>query len=102
SNMEFPLSFSIGSADVIANSHNPMIRLFTVPKRPALGPVSDVQGKWEECNPQTVASFSAVAYYFGRDLRKASRVPVGLIHTSWGGTPAEAWTSKGALEAEPT
>src|SRR5262249_41811527 len=62
--------------------------------------MTEVDGKWSECNPDTVKNFSAVAYYFGRDLQKALDVPVGLIHTSWGGTAAEAWTTKEALEAE--
>src|SRR5262249_32609901 len=53
------------------------------------------------CGPDTAGGFSAVAYYFGRDLQKALNMPVGLVHTSWGGTPAEAWTSRGALEANP-
>ena len=64
-------------------------------------PQRDVKGKWAECSPETVAGFSGVAYFFGRDVQKALDVPVGLIHTSWGGTPAEAWTSRGTLEAEP-
>jgi sialate O-acetylesterase len=58
----------------------------------------DVSAAWQECGPETVATFSAVAYFFGRDLRRALKVPVGLINTSWGGTVAEAWTSRGTLE----
>ena len=83
-----------------------MIRLFSVPKIPAATPQSNLTSnqftKWFECGPQTVGNFSAVAYFFGRDLQKALNVPVGLIHTSWGGTPAESWTSKASLEAEPS
>jgi len=56
---------------------------------------------WFECGPETVGGFSGVAYFFGRDLQKALDVPIGLIHTSWGGTVAEAWTPKSALEADP-
>ena len=57
--------------------------------------------KWHECGSETVPSFSAVAYFFGKHLRETRKVPVGLIHTSWGGTPAQAWTSREALDAEP-
>ena len=58
-------------------------------------------GSWKECAPETASNFSAVAYFFGRDLRKALKVPVGLIHSSVGGTPAEAWTSRATLGADP-
>jgi sialate O-acetylesterase len=107
SNMEWPVRASADAPKVIAESKNPQIRLFTVPKRVATVPLHDVQpreqqGAWLECNPSTVPNFSAVAYFFGRDVQKARNVPVGLIHTSWGGTPAESWTSKAALEAEPS
>ena len=61
----------------------------------------------DECSPtnsigEATAGFSAAAYYFGRELHKQLKVPIGLIHTSWGGTPAEYWTSKEALEALPS
>jgi sialate O-acetylesterase len=107
SNMEWPVSLTVDSDKTIANSKNPMIRLFTVEKRPASAPKADVPvhnalGKWHECDPATVGGFTAVGYFFGRDLQKALKVPIGLIHTSWGGTPAESWTSRGALEAEPS
>jgi sialate O-acetylesterase len=55
--------------------------------------MDDVNGRWVTCSPGTVRNFSAVAYYFGRQLHRDLNVPVGLIHSSWGGTPAEAWTS---------
>jgi sialate O-acetylesterase len=102
SNMEWSLLFTTNSQEVAKQSHNPMLRLFTVTKRPASAPLSNVHGNWVEAGPNTVLNFSAVGYYFGRDVQKARNVPVGLIHTSWGGTPAEAWTSRDALEAEPS
>jgi sialate O-acetylesterase len=100
SNMEWTLKNSYEGDHHIQTSSDPKLHLFTVPKTVSLTPVSTVNGKWVECSPQTVGGFSAVAYFFGRDLRKALNVPVGLIHTSWGGTPAQAWTSKEALNAE--
>jgi sialate O-acetylesterase len=102
SNMEWPVAASANPKPVIDNSKNPKIRLFTVPHKVSETPVTDVAGKWVECGPQTVPNFSAVAYFFGRDLQKALDVPVGLIHSSWGGTVAEAWTTREALEADPT
>jgi sialate O-acetylesterase len=101
SNMEWPLSLASNAQEAIANSADPMLRLFTVPKRVALAPERDINAVWQECNPQTVPGFTAVGYFFGRNLRRALNVPVGLIHTSWGGTPAESWTSQPALEADP-
>ncbi len=100
SNMEWPFSRSYEPATDIAGSANPMIRLYTVPKLKADQPVDDIKARWVECNPQTTPNFSAVAYYFGRDLQKALGVPVGLIHTSWGGSPAEVWMSQRALESD--
>lgn len=101
SNMEWPVRMSADGEQAVANSANPMIRLFTVPRTAAAAPLHHVHGTWQECGPSTVGGFSAVGYFFGRDLQKARGVPVGLIHTSWGGTPAEAWTSTAAMEAEP-
>jgi sialate O-acetylesterase len=106
SNMEWPLNFSHNAQEAIEHSKNPRIRLFTVPKIPAGAPQQNVSqqfnaGKWLPCEPQNAGSFSAVAYFFGRDLEKALNVPIGLIHTSWGGTPAESWTSEPALDADP-
>ncbi len=101
SNMEWPVSSSADSEKTVAESNYPSIHLFTVTKTPASAPRDTLQGKWQSCGPETVGRFSAVGYFFGRDLHKALQVPVGLIHTSWGGTPAEAWTSLPALEAEP-
>ncbi len=101
SNMEWPLNRSFEATNDIQNSYNPMIRLYTVPKTKSSKPLDDVKSEWVECNPQTVGSFSAVAYYFGRDLQKARGVPVGVIHTSWGGSPAEVWMSQDVLESNP-
>ncbi|HEX4592373.1 MAG TPA: sialate O-acetylesterase [Gemmataceae bacterium] len=101
SNMEWVLRNSYEPAKDIETATNPKIRLFTVAKATSMGPMDKVHGEWKECSPETVPGFSAVGYYFGRDLQKALDVPVGLIHTSWGGTPAQAWTSKEGLDAVP-
>jgi sialate O-acetylesterase len=79
----------------------PQIRHFLVPQKPALALVESVPGRWVVCSPETVADFSAVGYFFGRDLFQARRVPIGLIHSSWGGTPAESWTSPDTLRTLP-
>jgi sialate O-acetylesterase len=97
SNMEWPLSATENGKEAIANSANAKIRLFTVPKKVAAEPQKEIKSAWKECGPATVGSFSAVAYYFGRDLQKHLDVPIGLINTSWGGTVAEAWTPRQAL-----
>ncbi len=102
SNMEMPVSGWSGapvnnSATEIANADYPSIRLFTVEKKIAFTPQTDVNGKWSSCSPESVASFSATAYFFGRELYNHLHVPIGLIHTSWGGTVAEAWTSEASL-----
>jgi len=101
SNMAFLLSRAANAEEAIAAAHYPQLRLFTVPRNAADAPVADVSGAWVESSPETAAKFSAVAWFFGRDLRRALKVPVGLIHSSVGGTPAEAWTSRAGLEADP-
>lgn len=104
SNMEWRVSASNQSdKDVAVKSPaNPMLRMFTVAKNPQNAPVADVSGAWIEAKPETVSGFSAVGYFFGRDLQAKLRVPVGMINTSWGGTRAEAWTSRGNLESNPS
>ncbi|MBA3937387.1 MAG: sialate O-acetylesterase [Planctomycetes bacterium] len=97
SNMEFALKNANDSAKEIAAADFPKIRLFTVTKKTSAEPLADCTGKWVECTPTNVPGFSAVAYFFGRELHQKLGVPVGLIHSSWGGTPAEAWTSRAAL-----
>jgi len=101
SNMEWPLSASHEPAADIATSANPNLRLFTVVKRRSPVPQTDLDHAshaWGAASPEAVRRFSAVGYYFGRDLQPALGVPVGLIHTSWGGSPAEVWMSQDTLE----
>jgi len=107
SNMEWSVNAGETPAEIKAAAKHPNIRLFTVKKRTAPVPITDQNDlkhftEWVECSPETVGGFSAVAYHFGVKLQKELDVPVGLIHTSWGGTPAQAWTSLAALDAEPS
>jgi len=100
SNMQMAVQSSANAEQEIAGADYPKIRLFTVTRKVAEEPQLDCEGSWSECSPETVPGFSAVAYFFGRELHKELNVPVGLIHTSWGGTPAEAWTRREVLEAD--
>ncbi len=106
SNMEMPLKgFSAvnvvkGGAEAIAGAHLPGVRLLRLPKKSSPFPLTSQPAKWTECTPETAADFSAVAYFFGREIADRERVPIGLIHSTWGGTPAEAWTSLEGLTAD--
>jgi sialate O-acetylesterase len=103
SNMEWTLNNTYKAEEAIKRAKNPRIRLFTVPKNTSDKPLTGFkeQPRWQACNPDTAPHFSAVGYFFGRDLQKALKVPIGLIHTSWGGTDAEAWTPQTALDKSP-
>jgi sialate O-acetylesterase len=86
----------------ISNADYPNIRLFQVIHTTSTVPLDSINCPgWDVCSPATIPEFSSVAYFFGRKVFKELGVPVGLIHTSWGGTPAEAWTSAGALKEIP-
>ncbi|MBV9929268.1 MAG: 9-O-acetylesterase [Acidobacteria bacterium] len=101
SNMEWSLVNAQDGAREAAAADYPSIHLFTVTKKTSDKPLEDVEGHWVVTTPKEAAQFSAVGYFFGRELHKRLNVPVGLIHTSWGGTPAEAWTSRAVLAADP-
>jgi sialate O-acetylesterase len=101
SNMEFPMSGLVNSEKEIAGAQFPKIRVFRVAHRPSDYPQSDVEAKtWALCMPENVADSSAVAYYFARDLYQGLKVPIGLVESFWGGTPAESWTSLPTLAAD--
>lgn len=101
SNMEWPLSASFEAQAEIAASADPNLRMFTVQKSVMSREQSEVAGgEWQAAAPDTSPRFSAVGYYFAKTLRKALGVPVGILHTSWGGTRIEAWTSRDVLEAQ--
>jgi len=101
SNMQMSVRSSANAEQEIAQADYPNIRLFSVERKVADQPQSDCAGSWSDCSPDTVPGFSAAAYFFGRELYKELNVPIGLIHTSWGGTPAESWTRRDVLESEP-
>jgi sialate O-acetylesterase len=102
SNMQWTVADSNNAEREIANAQYPKIRLFDVKRTVATSPQDDCTGEWKVCSPETLPSFSAVLYYFGRELhQQLNDMPMGLIHTSWGGTPAESWTSRPMLESDP-
>jgi sialate O-acetylesterase len=101
SNMGFQLYRAANGSEAIAAANDHELHLFTVPRKSADSPWSDINGNWKPSTPDSASNFSAVAYFFGRDLRRALKVPIGLIDSSVGGTPAEAWTSRGTLESDP-
>lgn len=101
SNMQWGVNQSAGAKETIANSANENLRLFSVPRRGAAQPESNVEGDWKVCSPETVPGFSAVGYFFGRDLQRARGVAVGLINANQGGTTAERWMSKESVEGNP-
>ncbi len=93
SNMEMNYTWGIPQMKQdVANAFNPNIRFFHIPKSTADTPQEKGEGTWMQCDSNSVKWFSAVAYYFGKKLNSDLNVPVGLIHASWGGTPAEVWT----------
>ena len=87
---------TFGSVLATANSNNPNLRLFTVKRKGTKAPLKDVNeyDGWQQASPDNVLNFSAIAYFFGNQLQKILDVPVGMIHTSWGGSKVEAWISK--------
>lgn len=98
SNMTYALSGAAGAAAEIPQAVCPDIRFFTVPKKIALASQADtLPAAWQVCSPETAKDFSAVAYFFGRDLYKALDVPVGVILSAWPGTQAEEWTDADSL-----
>lgn len=104
SNMEMPMKgFSNqpieGGPEAIATSRNPGIRCFTMKKASKTTPQEDGVGSWEIAGPETTANFTATGYYFGRMLNQALDVPVGLIHTSWGGSRIEAWMTPSSIKS---
>jgi sialate O-acetylesterase len=91
SNMQMSVANSDNAQEETAKADYPGIRLFHVPMASSPDKQSDVNAKWQKCSPETIPGFSAAGYYFGRKLHKELNVPIGLIHSSWGGSRIEAW-----------
>jgi sialate O-acetylesterase len=102
SNMEWPVSKANDAEKEIAACNFPEVRVFTVTRKGSAKPLDDVTGKWEVATPQAAGNFSAVGYFFARELHQKLKVPVGLIHSSWGGTPVETWLPESGMKANPT
>jgi sialate O-acetylesterase len=100
SNMQWPVTASRDAKKEIAAANYPELRLFQVERTVSDKPRRDCKGAWVRCSPETVPDFSAAGYFFGRELHTELGQPVGMIHTSWGGTPAESWTTKETLAAD--
>ncbi len=101
SNMQMSVAGSNDADLEIPAANFPGIRLITVPNRGTQEPQQDFRGKWELCTPQTVGRFSAVGYFFGRQLHQTLGVPIGLINDAWGGSACEAWIPREKLAALP-
>ncbi|MBN2063799.1 MAG: hypothetical protein JW745_03275 [Sedimentisphaerales bacterium] len=101
SNMQWELKQAENSREYIDTANNPQIRLLYIPRKSNAQPQNDSPAQWQLCTPQTAAGFSAVGYFFGKKLQKELNVPVGLICSAYGGTPAEAWTQRTVIENNP-
>ncbi|KUG09149.1 sialate O-acetylesterase [Solirubrum puertoriconensis] len=109
SNMVFPISkrpnsgsYSgvVNEAEVLPQANYPAIRMFTVKNQVADTPQPNAEGSWVACSPQTAGEFSAVAYFFAQEIHERTKLPIGLVNSSWGGTPAESWTRREVLEQD--
>jgi len=107
SNMEIPLKGFPGSAVIkdadkeIAGATNPKLRLLLVDRKSSDVPMDDEPDTWTLCTPETATNFSAIAYFFGREIAAREDVPIGLIDSTWGGTPADSWISMDTFGSHP-
>lgn len=106
SNMEMPIKGYagqpiIGSNEAILNSSNDQIRFFTSSRFPSITPLTDIPGEWKMAGPATTGNFSATAYFFAKKLQSILGIPIGIIHSSWGGSNVESWMDKSTLAAFP-
>ena len=99
SNMAWPMNRVENAERHIEVAYYPQIRFFTVKKNYSNDLLDDCEGEWVKCNPMTTDPFSGVAYFFARAIHDKIKTPVGMIHSSWGGTPAESWTSQKTIDA---
>ncbi len=102
SNMEWPVRLSDDAATEAATANLPLIRHFKVATQIARDqPAAEIQGEWTVCAPDTAPHFTAVGFFFAREIHRTLGVPVGLLNVSWGGTPIESWLSPAMLAASP-
>ena len=101
SNMGIPFRYSHNAATELPKASDPQLRFFLVPQRCAADPQNDTPGRWDVCTPETAGGFSAVGYFFARELRRELQRPVAMIGAYWGGTTAQTWTSLAALDRVP-
>jgi sialate O-acetylesterase len=108
SNMEFRVwgppgdTYRVNDADAeVAAANHPLIRHFKVEQAVSAEPAHNVRGAWVTCSPATVGQFTAVGYFFARDMAQKLGVPIGLINSTWGGTPVESWMSDAAIKSDP-
>ena len=102
SNMEWSANSGIDSAETeVAKANFPEIRFFTINHATAQYPQQNLDGEWKVCTPETMKQFSAIGYFFAKHIYENTQVPMGIINTSWGGTPAEAWTPEEAIKFDP-
>lgn len=101
SNMNFRVSRSVTAKASIKKARLPLIRHFEVERIASEKPLDDVTGSWSICDPATVAEFTAVGFYFAREVFQQTGIPIGLIHSSWGGTPIEAWIPPETYKSSP-
>jgi sialate O-acetylesterase len=101
SNMEWVVKNSKDADAEAAACNFPDIRIFTVGKKGSTKPLDDVAGKWEIATPENAPQFTAVGYFFVRELHQKLKVPVGLINSSWGGTPVETWIPSSGMSTNP-
>jgi sialate O-acetylesterase len=102
SNMEWSADQGLQqSKDESPNATNKNIRFFYVPKSTSSTPQDDVRARWVVCNPEDMLHFSAIGYFFGKQIQNTTGYPVGLINSNWGGTPAEVWTPADLVMNDP-
>ena len=101
SNMGSPLFAAHNAAEVLPQATDDKLRFFNVTKKTAAEPQADVAGQWKASDPVSAKDFSAVAYFFAREIRKSADVPVGVVSAPWGGTPIETWMSLDSIKAPP-
>lgn len=101
SNMEMRVRNCDNSEQVVRDADHANLRVFTATRQASDQPTQELEGEWQVCTPDAAGSFSAAAYFFGRELMEANKGPIGLVVSSWGGTPCEAWTSADGLSEFP-